>query len=144
MQYQVRNNWLGREDSNLRMAESKSAALPLGDAPMLWITPRRSRIYRTVTSRTPRSSFWCRAILTPANPHRCTRLFRHIKQDDVAPAFERGEHHEQISRAVSFILEIAALRLPRLHRDRHPVSASSCFDASSRQTSGQSPSRGRL
>ena len=26
--------WLGREDSNLRMAESKSAALPLGDAPM--------------------------------------------------------------------------------------------------------------
>ena len=26
-------NWLGREGSNLRMAESKSAALPLGDAP---------------------------------------------------------------------------------------------------------------
>ncbi len=25
--------WLGREDSNLRVAESKSAALPLGDAP---------------------------------------------------------------------------------------------------------------
>src|SRR5262252_1972130 len=25
--------WLGREDSNLRMAESKSAALPLGYAP---------------------------------------------------------------------------------------------------------------
>src|ERR1017187_2982110 len=27
--------WLGREESNLRMAESKSAALPLGYAPML-------------------------------------------------------------------------------------------------------------
>jgi hypothetical protein len=27
------SEWLGREDSNLRMAESKSAALPLGDAP---------------------------------------------------------------------------------------------------------------
>jgi hypothetical protein len=27
--------WLGREDSNLRMAESKSAALPLGDAPIV-------------------------------------------------------------------------------------------------------------
>lgn len=27
------DGWLGREDSNLRMAESKSAALPLGDAP---------------------------------------------------------------------------------------------------------------
>src|SRR3954447_9542059 len=30
--------WLGREDSNLRMAESKSAALPLGYAP-----PRNTR-----------------------------------------------------------------------------------------------------
>ena len=29
-----KNAWLGREGSNLRMAESKSAALPLGDAPM--------------------------------------------------------------------------------------------------------------
>ena len=28
-----RLSWLGREDSNLRMAESKSAALPLGYAP---------------------------------------------------------------------------------------------------------------
>ena len=26
--------WLGREDSNLRMGESKSPALPLGDAPI--------------------------------------------------------------------------------------------------------------
>jgi hypothetical protein len=26
-------DWLGRQDSNLGMAESKSAALPLGDAP---------------------------------------------------------------------------------------------------------------
>ena len=30
----LREVWLGREDSNLRMAESKSAALPLGDAPI--------------------------------------------------------------------------------------------------------------
>ena len=29
-----RRRWLGREGSNLRMAESKSAALPLGDAPL--------------------------------------------------------------------------------------------------------------
>ncbi len=33
-QYQILGRWLGREDSNLRMAESKSAALPLGYAPM--------------------------------------------------------------------------------------------------------------
>ena len=28
-----RRDWLGREGSNLRMPESKSGALPLGDAP---------------------------------------------------------------------------------------------------------------
>ena len=27
-------NWLGRQDSNLGMPESKSGALPLGDAPL--------------------------------------------------------------------------------------------------------------
>jgi hypothetical protein len=31
---ETRNGWLGREDSNLRMGESKSPALPLGDAPI--------------------------------------------------------------------------------------------------------------
>jgi hypothetical protein len=30
----TRTAWLGREDSNLRMVESKSTALPLGDAPI--------------------------------------------------------------------------------------------------------------
>jgi hypothetical protein len=29
----IQNFWLGREGSNLRMVESKSTALPLGDAP---------------------------------------------------------------------------------------------------------------
>ena len=29
------NVWLGWQDSNLRMPESKSGALPLGDIPML-------------------------------------------------------------------------------------------------------------
>jgi hypothetical protein len=33
MQYQLLSCWLGRQDSNLGMAESKSAALPLGYAP---------------------------------------------------------------------------------------------------------------
>ena len=36
-------NWLGREGSNLRMAESKSAALPLGYAPMPRPRPRTGR-----------------------------------------------------------------------------------------------------
>ncbi len=34
-------NWLGREGSNLRMAESKSAALPLGYAPNFFRSGRR-------------------------------------------------------------------------------------------------------
>jgi hypothetical protein len=37
-------DWLGREDSNLRMAESKSAALPLGYAPPCHIPPSNSLI----------------------------------------------------------------------------------------------------
>ena len=28
--------WLGREDSNLRMQESKSCVLPLDDAPLIF------------------------------------------------------------------------------------------------------------
>ena len=35
--------WLGREDSNLRMAESKSAALPLGEAPIPFFPGWRPR-----------------------------------------------------------------------------------------------------
>jgi hypothetical protein len=32
----AKDDWLGRQGSNLGMAESKSAALPLGYAPTLW------------------------------------------------------------------------------------------------------------
>jgi hypothetical protein len=35
--------WLGREDSNLRMVESKSTALPLGDAPTGCMEKRRDQ-----------------------------------------------------------------------------------------------------
>ncbi len=31
----IQANWLGWQDSNLRMRESKSRALPLGDTPTL-------------------------------------------------------------------------------------------------------------
>ena len=30
------SEWLGWQDSNLRMLESKSSALPLGDIPISW------------------------------------------------------------------------------------------------------------
>jgi hypothetical protein len=35
---QRNEKWLGRKDSNLGMAESKSASLPLADAPTNFIT----------------------------------------------------------------------------------------------------------
>jgi hypothetical protein len=44
VQYQLLRRWLGRQDSNLGMAESKSAALPLGYAPAM----PRSRWPRTI------------------------------------------------------------------------------------------------
>lgn len=50
-----RNAWLGREGSNLRMAESKSAALPLGYAP--------SGPLGTAATRASADSLeWCRSI----------------------------------------------------------------------------------
>ena len=48
MQYQELNNWLGREDSNLRVAESKSAALPLGYAPTPLFSRAAARGARTI------------------------------------------------------------------------------------------------
>src|SRR6266550_5613545 len=45
-----KNAWLGREDSNLRMVESKSTALPLGDAP---IRPLQLPRFRTTPSARP-------------------------------------------------------------------------------------------
>ena len=43
MTHRDRTGWLGREDSNLRMAESKSAALPLGYAPIRrWIARKET------------------------------------------------------------------------------------------------------
>ena len=38
---------------------------------------------------------------------------------DVAPAFERCEHHEEVDGAVTLVLVVAANRTPRFHRDRH-------------------------
>ena len=39
---------------------------------------------------------------------------------DMAPAFERREHHEQIRRPIAFVLVIMAFGVPWLGRDWHP------------------------
>jgi hypothetical protein len=49
------NAWLGREDSNLRMAESKSAALPLGDAPIVAVEQGYRLISAARDAALPRS-----------------------------------------------------------------------------------------
>jgi hypothetical protein len=43
---QIMKRWLGRQDSNLGMAESKSAALPLGYAPTGAGEPHRTVLAR--------------------------------------------------------------------------------------------------
>jgi hypothetical protein len=62
--------WLGREDSNLRMGESKSPALPLGDAPMALqkaagLGPRGSRPAPRVYRQTPAISTASGAVSRP-------------------------------------------------------------------------------
>jgi hypothetical protein len=42
-----------------------------------------------------------------------------IRDFDVAPAFERGKHHEQVGGAVALIFVVETSRVPRFHRDRH-------------------------
>src|ERR1017187_8680486 len=39
---------------------------------------------------------------------------------DMAPAFERRKHHEEVGGAVALVLVIATGRASRLHRDRNP------------------------
>ncbi len=48
-----RDAWLGREDSNLRMAESKSAALPLGYAPKPFACARHSAARSIIERKAP-------------------------------------------------------------------------------------------
>src|ERR1700733_12572978 len=62
--------WLGREDSNLRMAESKSAALPLGYAPMR----RKARTALAESART----------IVPGVPRRNGRAGRNLLRLDTA------------------------------------------------------------
>jgi len=64
---------------------------------------------------------------------------------DVAPAFERSKHHEEIGGAIALVLVIETGRaVPLSSGPGTRVSAMSCFEVSSRQTSGQLPSRGRV
>ena len=42
-----------------------------------------------------------------------------IRDFDMAPAFERCKHHEEVGGAVALVLVIEAGRASRLHRDRH-------------------------
>ena len=72
------------------------------------------------------------------------------------PAFERRKEHEEIGGAgfntsdisdvsYAFVFVIGSRETSRFHRDvcESRVSAISCFEASSKQTSGTSGSRGR-
>ena len=53
----VWTGWLGREGSNLRMLESKSSALPLGDAPSGGLRIKRADLARKHVKRRARKDF---------------------------------------------------------------------------------------
>ena len=53
----------------------------------------------------------------------------------VAPGFERSKHHEEIGGAVALVLVITRAGRPRFIGISTRVSARSCFELSSRQTS---------
>ena len=55
---------------------------------------------------------------------------------DMAPAFERREQHEQVGGAVALVLVIERAGRPGFIGIGSRVSAMSCFEVSSRQTSG--------
>ena len=63
---------------------------------------------------------------------------------DVAPAFERCEHHEEVGGAVTLVLVVERTGRPDFIGIGTRVSARSCFEVSSRQTSGRSGLRGRV
>ena len=42
-----------------------------------------------------------------------------IRDFDMAPAFERSKHHEEIGGAVALVLVVETGRASRFHRDRH-------------------------
>lgn len=79
--------WMGRQGSNLRMAESKSAALPLGDAPTAAIRHRNhgpppiatSQLRRNTRSKKPTGDFSARGDhpFSRAIRPRCRRPLRH-------------------------------------------------------------------
>ena len=58
-----------------------------------------------------------------------------IRDLDVAPAFERREHHEQVGGAVAPVLELQRAGRPGFIGLGTRVSAMSCFDVLSRQDS---------
>src|SRR5260370_42562587 len=43
-----------------------------------------------------------------------------IRDLDMAPAFERGKHHEQVGCTVALVFVIETSRAPRFHWHRHP------------------------
>ncbi len=74
-----RSDWLGREDSNLRMAAPKAAALPLGDSPVL----RGRRSLAAATARAKQR--------IPARHNTCSFLVVRNERKCV-PAHRRGGH----------------------------------------------------
>src|SRR5579872_1795093 len=93
-QYQILRCWLGREDSNLRMAESKSAALPLGYAPIAPSVQTGLRSGATIVAGACGCNL-CRVALTLLVKSKAfSNYFTSLKYSDrMRLALERGRAH---------------------------------------------------
>ena len=67
-----------------------------------------------------------------------------VRHLDVAPAFERREQHEQVGGAVALVLVSTRAARPGFIGIGTRVSAMSCLEVSSKQTSGRAGSCGRV
>ena len=76
-----RTGWLGRKGSNLRMLESKSSALPLGDAPIVSAVPGRPMTGGESPGADPykASRAGPQTIQNAAGPRLCAPLYRRLR-----------------------------------------------------------------
>ena len=128
----------GREDSNLRMTESKSVALPLGDAPSRRVIGRHGAVKPSCNSRQgaapapPTGPSQCRAAVSP-RPRRGTGRSRWRRSRSCAPAGIQMSRNAASTSAITGQNAIAGGCRSLFSRARSAaIAAASCHPAGNR------------
>src|SRR2546430_12566298 len=102
--------WLGRQDSNLGMADPKSAALPLGDAPN-WSGPSIGSNKRTGRSESARSWTPVAALMRHGGLDAVPQLV-----DGLAQQHQSADHRDPDQHQNQAVLRVRLADLIDLHR----------------------------